>query len=404
MDILLDDDETRLRMIARDFFTKECPTSLVREMETDALGYPPDLWRKLAEMGWLGFALPPAFGDGAPLHHLGLLLEEIGRAAAPVPVLSTLVPALTLAEAGTEAQKRAVLPAVARGDRILTWAVAERHPHVTPESIRTVARRDGPDYVVDGAKLFVDDVPAASACLVLCRSAAAPDLTDWFVLLLVDTAAGGVTHTLLPTLAGDKQSEVRFTGVRVPATSLVGGEGQGWALAERMLERATALQCARIVGATRKAVEMTVDYAKWRTAFGKPIGAFQSIQHMCADMLTWVDGAQLLTYEALWKLGQGLPASLEVATAKAFCNDRCQAALRHANQIHAGIAQTLEFDLNLWFRRVGAWTMRLGTSFEHRRRIARALGLGEDGSDGAAAHRDQSRQTVATPRQAQGSA
>lgn len=368
MDVLLDDDEERLRLIAREFFEKECPTTLVREMEEDARGYPPDLWRKLAEMGWLGFALPKEYGDGAPLHHLGLLLEEMGRAAAPLPVLSTLVPALTIADSGSEAQKRAVLPAVARGDRLLTWAVTERDPRATPEAIRTVAVRDGDHYVVDGVKLFVENFNVADTCLVLCRTPA-----DGFALLLVDTAAPGVTHTPLPTLAGDKQSEVRFAGVRVPATSLLGDERTGWTIGERMLERATALTCALIVGATRKAVEMTVDYAKWRVAFGKPIGAFQVIQHMCADIVTWVDGAELLTREALWKLGQGLPANVEVATAKAFCSDRCQAALRHANQIHAGIAQIKEFDLNLWFRRVAAATMRLGTTFEHRQRIARNL-------------------------------
>ena len=146
-------------------------------------------------------------------------------------------------------------------------------------------------------------------------------------------------------------------------------------MVERLFERGTALLCAQIVGATRKAVDMAVDYAKWRVAFGRPIGAFQAIQHMCADMMTWVDGAQLLTYEALWKLSQGLPAGLEVATAKAFCNDRCQAAIRHANQIHGGVAQIKEFDLNLWYRRAAAWTMKLGTTFEHRHNIARALEL-----------------------------
>ena len=157
--------------------------------------------------------------------------------------------------------------------------------------------------------------------------------------------------------------------------SLIGPVHQGWPLVERLLERATALVCAQIVGATRKAVDMAVDYAKWRVAFGRPIGAFQAIQHMCADMVTWVDGAQLLTYEALWTLDQGLPASLAVSTAKAFCNDRCQAALRHANQIHGGVAQIKEFDLNLWYRRAAAWTMKLGTTFEHRKSIAQALAL-----------------------------
>jgi alkylation response protein AidB-like acyl-CoA dehydrogenase len=373
VDVLLDDDEEQLRRLAREFFEKECPPSLVRDMEADERGYPADLWRKLVEMGWLGFALPKEYGDGAPLHHLGLLLEELGRAAAPLPVLSTLATALTIAEAGTDAQRRAILPAVARGERILTWAVSERDPRATPNAIRTVAVRDGAHYVIDGVKLFVENFNVAQVCLVVCRTPAASATGDGFPLLLVDTGAAGISHRLLPTLAGDKQSEVRFDGVRVPAANLMGDERQGWPIAERMLERATALSCAQIVGATRKALDMAVEYAKWRVAFGKPIGAFQVIQHMCADMVTWIDGAQLLTYEALWKLGQGLPASVEVATAKAFCNERCQAVLRHANQIHAGIAQTKEFDLNLWFRRIGSWTMKLGTAFEHRQRIARAL-------------------------------
>ncbi|HZA22586.1 MAG TPA: acyl-CoA dehydrogenase family protein, partial [Dehalococcoidia bacterium] len=130
---------------------------------------------------------------------------------------------------------------------------------------------------------------------------------------------------------------------------------------------------AQIVGAARKDAEMAFEYSKNRVAFGRPIGAFQSIQHLCADMLVWVDGAQLLTYEALWKMDQGLPASIEVSQAKAFCNDKCQAVVRSSQTIHGGIGFMMEFDLHLWYRRVCAWTMRLGTSFEHRARIARAL-------------------------------
>ena len=108
-------------------------------------------------------------------------------------------------------------------------------------------------------------------------------------------------------------------------------------------------------------------------AFGRPIGAFQAIAHICADIVTWVDGAELLTFEALWRLGQGLPASLEVATAKAFCNLRCQMCLHQANQIHGGLSQIKDFDLNLWFRRASAWTMREGTTFDHHRTIAEAV-------------------------------
>ena len=140
-----------------------------------------------------------------------------------------------------------------------------------------------------------------------------------------------------------------------------------------MLERATALLCCQMIGATRKDAEMAIDYAKNRVAFGRPIAAFQSIQHMCADMLLFADGAQLLTYEALWKMDQGMPAGVEVSQAKAFANEKCEAVVRQSQVIHGGIGFMMEFDLHLWLRRVSAWTMRLGTTFDHRARIASAL-------------------------------
>ena len=376
MDVLLNEDEQLLQNNARAFFERECPVSVARDMEADPLGYAPDLWRKMAELGWLSFAIPPAYGgDGAPLTQLGLLVEEIGRAVAPVPLLSTLAPALTMAEAGTAAQCQDLFPRIGRGDLLVTWALSEHDPRLTPETIHTAAVRAGDAFLITGTKLFVENMPSADKVLVVCRTAPAVAQHHGITLFLVDRPTPGLAQTLVPTLAGDKQSTVELQQVRVPSRQVVGEVHQGWPLVERMLERTTALICAQIVGATRKAVEMAVEYAKWRVAFGRPIGAFQAIQHMCADMVTWVDGAQLLTYEALWTLDQGLPAGLAVATAKAFTNDRCQAALRHANQIHGGVAQIKEFDLNLWYRRAAAWAMRFGTSFEQRRRIAQALAL-----------------------------
>ena len=192
-------------------------------------------------------------------------------------------------------------------------------------------------------------------------------------LFLVDPNGVGVSHTPLVTIAKDKQSRVVFDGVRVGRGDLVGELHQGWPVAERMLERATALLCCQMVGATRKDAEMAIEYAKNRVAFGRPIGSFQSIQHLCADMLVHTDGAQLLAYEALWRMDQGLPAGVEVSQAKSFANEKCEAVVRSSQVIHGGIGFMMEFDLHLWLRRVSAWSMRLGTTFDHRARIARAL-------------------------------
>ncbi len=374
MDVLPNEEEQMVKNLAREFLEAECPPRLAREMEKDALGYPPELWQKLADLGWLGISLPEEYGgQGLPLTYLGIITEEVGRAIAPVPFHSTVVAALTIAEAGSVEQQRQLLPQVSRGELLLTWAFTEQNPRLRPETVHAEAVPEGDDFILTGTKLFVDNFNVAGKCLVACRTAPASAENAGLSLLLVDTTSRGVSHTPLTTLAKDKQSKVFFDRVRVPQANLVGPLHQGWPVIQRMLDRGTALLCAQMVGAARKDAEMGIEYAKNRAAFGRPIAAFQSIQHICADMILWVDGGQLLTYEALWKMDQGLPASVEVSQAKAFCNDKCEAVVRSSQVIHGGMGFMMEFDLHLWFRRVTAWTMRLGTSFEHRARIARSL-------------------------------
>ena len=374
MDVLPNEEEQMVKNLAREFLEAECPPGLARTMEKDDLGYPPELWQKMADLGWLGMSLPEHYGgQGLPLTYLGMILEEVGRVIAPVPFLSTVVPALTIAQKGTEDQRQQILPRVSRGNLVLTWAVQEQDPRLAPQVIQTQAVAEGDRFILSGTKMFVDNFSAAEKCLVACRTSPKSDDNQGISLFLVDTNSRGITQTLLTTLAKDKQSKVVFDQVSVPTTNLVGELDQGWPIAEAMLDRATALLCAQMIGATRKDAEMAIEYAKNRVAFGRPIGAFQSIQHLCADMILWVDGGQLLTYEALWKMDQGLPAGVEVSQAKAFCNDKCVAAVRTSQTIHGGMGFMMEFDLHLWYRRVTAWSMRSGTSFEHRARIARAL-------------------------------
>ena len=374
MDVLLNEEEEMVKNAAREFLEGECPPSLARAMEVDELGYPPELWRQMARLGWLGMSLPESLGgQGLPLTYLGIIMEEMGRAIAPVPFHSTTVAALTIAADGSAEQQQSILPKVCQGDTILTWALTERDPRFIPETIQTQAVEQGDNFVINGTKMFVDNLGASEKCLVVCRTAPASDSNQGISLLLVDTGSAGVTNVPLASLAKDKQSQVIFENVSVPKANLIGQVDEGWPIVMAMIDRATLLLCSQMVGATRKDDEMAIEYAKNRTAFGRPIGSFQSIQHLCADMILWVDGAQLRTYEALWKMDQGLPASVEVSQAKSFCNDKCEAVVRSSQVIHGGIGFMMEFDLHLWFRRVTSWTMRLGTSFEHRSKIAKAL-------------------------------
>ena len=374
MDVLPGEEEQMVKNLAREFLEAECPPSLAREMEKDNLGYPPELWKKISDLGWFGMSLPESYGgQGLPLSYLGLISEELGRVIAPVPFHSTMVAALTIAADGTDQQKQSILPHVSSGDMILTWAFQELNPKLSPESIRTTATETDDGYIINGTKMFVDNYVSADKILVTCRTSPAAESSDGLSMFIIDTNLAGMVETPLVTIAKDKQSKVTFEGVKISKDDLVGELDQGWAIAVDMLDRGTALLCAQMVGAARKDIEIGIEYAKNRVAFGRPIGAFQSVQHMCADMTIWVDGAQMLTYEALWKMDEGIPASVDVSQAKAFCNDKCQAAVRSSQVLHGGMGFMMEFDLHLRYRRVCAWTMRLGTSFEHRARVSKAL-------------------------------
>ena len=374
MDVLPGEEEQMVKNLAREFLEAECPPSLAREMEKDNLGYPPELWKKISDLGWFGMSLPESYGgQGLPLSYLGLISEELGRVIAPVPFHSTMVAALTIAADGTDQQKQSILPHISSGDMILTWAFQELNPKLNPESIRTTATETDGGYVINGTKMFVDNYVAADKLLVTCRTSPATERSSGLSMFIIDTNLSGMIETPLVTIAKDKQSKVTFEEVKISKDALVGELDQGWNIAVDMLDRGTALLCAQMVGAARKDIEIGIEYAKNRVAFGRPIGAFQSVQHMCADMTIWVDGAQMLTYEALWKMDEGIPASVDVSQAKAFCNDKCQAAVRSSQVLHGGMGFMMEFDLHLWYRRVCAWTMRLGTSFEHRARVSKAL-------------------------------
>jgi alkylation response protein AidB-like acyl-CoA dehydrogenase len=370
MDVLPDEQEIEIQDAARAFLAAECPPSLARQAEHGAERYCVDLWRKFAENGWLQLCLPEDCGGQAlPLNYLGLLFEAIGNCIAPLPLHATMVPALALARHGTGEQRRA-LARVVRGELILCHAIAEDDGAWSTDAITLRGRREGDEIVLDGTKAFVDGFHAAQACLVLFADA---DHAGRPGAVLVPTDASGLSASTLITTAKDGSAMLSFKAVRVPMENRLGAPDEGAAIARELMDYAAVLYASLMGGAARHALDMAVEHAKQREAFGQPIGAFQAIQHLCADMLNAIDGTLLLTREALWRMGQGLPAGLQVAQAKAFASQHCVMACRAAQQIHGGMGFMQEFDLNLWYRRVASWSLRGGTIAEHRRTVAAAL-------------------------------
>jgi len=377
MDFSLSEEQEMLRKMARDFLVNECPKSLVREMEDDEKGYSPELWKKMAELGWMGLVFPAKYGgEGMAFLDLAVLIEELGRALVPGPYLSTVAYCgLAILGAGTDEQKKALLPKIAKGDLIATLALTEPSASWDPAGIETRAAADGDDFVISGTKLFIPDAHTADWMICVARTSDSADPEHGITLFLVDATSPGITLTPLKTMGDDKQFEVVFDKVRVPGKNVLGEVDKGWAVVNEMLPRAILAQCAFMVGGAQQVLEMTVNYAKERVQFGKPIGSFQAIQHKCANMAIDVDGCRFITYQAAWKLSEGLPCSLEVAMAKAWVSEAYRRTCAEGHQIHGGIGFIKDHDMQLYYRRAKTSELMFGDADYHRELVAQQIGL-----------------------------
>jgi len=267
------------------------------------------------------------------------------------------------------------LPQLARGNSLLTLALTEPSAKYTADGIQTKAIQKGDDFFIEGTKLFIPDAHVSDwlICAAKTKEAEAPE--NAITLFLVDSKSPGISYTLLKTITGDKQCEVVFDNVKVPSKNILGKIDEGWAVLQKVLDKATAARCAEMVGGAKQVLEMTLSYAKERVQFNQPIGSFQAIQFYCADMATNIDGCSFLAYEAAWRLSEGLPTSQEVAMAKAWISDKFRQAATLSHQIHGAIGFSEDHDLPLYFKRAKAWEVSFGDAHFHLDRIAKAVGI-----------------------------
>ena len=377
MDLGFSEEQNMLRDSAHKFLEKECPKALVREMEKDEKGYPPELWRKMAEQGWMGLVIPEEYGGiGGNFLDLTVLLEEMGRALLPGPFFSTVVlGALPIIMAGTEEQKKEFLTRIANGEMILTLALTEMSNRHDADGIEVKAVTEGENYVINGTKLFVPYAHISDSMVCATRTKDGVPSEQGITLFIIDSKSPGIHCTVLKTIAADKQCEVIFNNVKVPKKNLLGELDEGWEVLQRITQQATVADCALMVGGAQQVLEMSVSYAKERVQFNRPIGSFQAIQHKCADMSTDVEGAKYITYQAAWKISEGLPYAMEVSMAKAWVNEAYRRTCMEGHQIHGGIGFTKEHDMELYFRRAKAMEIAFGDAEYHRELVARQMGL-----------------------------
>ena len=374
MDLGLDEAQQMLRNSARAFLEAECPDTYVREMERDPRGYTPELWQKMAEQGWLGLIVPERYGGvGLSFLDLSILLEEMGRAMLPGPFFSTVVMAgMAVLDAGSEEQRREILPRIADGQLIVTMALTEPSARWDAKGVETAAESGGDSFLISGTKLFVPDAGVADYLIVAARTG---DAEDDISLFLVPRESDGVSLTPLKTIAQDKQFEVRLEGVKVPSSALLGEINEGWPTVEKVLQWGAVGKCAEMVGGSQQVLDMTVEYAQQRVQFGRPIGSFQAVQHHCANMATDVEGTRYITYQAAWRLSEGLVSETEVATAKAWVSEAYQRVCALGHQCHGAIGFTKEHNMQLYSRRAKAAELAFGDADLHLEKVADAIGL-----------------------------
>jgi len=376
MDLALTEPQEMLKATARAFLERECPRQLLLELDRTETGISAELWRQLGRMGWLGLGIPAEYrGEGAGLLDTAVVYEQLGRGPLGGPHFSSAVlGASAVLGCGTEDQRREILPRIAAGEQILALAYTEPDYGWGPESVRLTARRDGPDYILDGVKLFVHDAAAATHLLCVARTGDGPDPTAGLSVFLVDRSEPGVSVRTLPGFTAGL-AEVRFEGVRVPAGAVLGEPGAAWPGLSRALLKAIPVLCAYKVGGIEAVFELAVSYSQTRVQFGQPIGRFQRVEDHIIDIVNQLDAARWTTYEAIWKLETGRPAAASVHLAKAVASEGFYRACNSCHEVHAGIGVVRNYGLVLYTKASRSLYSYLGDPKFHKRRLADALEL-----------------------------
>ena len=376
MDLRFTETQEILKKMARDFLATECPKTLVRKLEQSEEGYSPEVWKKMAELGWMGLIIPEEYGGmGYTFQDLVVLLEEIGRNILPGPLIATVTSTFPVLEAGTEEQKKELLPKIAQGEAILTTALLEAEGVFDASGIAIKAAPKGNDFIINGTKLFVEMSHVASHILCAARTSDGASPEKGITLFIVDSKTSGISCEVMPTIAADKLCEVRFKDVAVPSKNILGKLDEGWSVVDMMLRKGAIAKCAESLGAIETCVEMTVAYSKERVQYDRPIGAFQGLQHKMADMWTAMETSRHLVYEVAWMESQGLPCAKEASMAKAYVNEVYKDVAKWAVRLHGAIATSADHDIPFYYRRSKAADIAFGNTDFHREIVAQRIGL-----------------------------
>lgn len=364
------EEQEELRSSARRFLEDKSSSAAVRElMETEA-GYDEGTWKQMADLGWMGIAIPEAYGgSGYTFVELGILLEEMGRRLGGGVFLSSAVLGATaILETGTEEQKKKLLPGIADGSTRAAFAFTEENGLWTSDGIAAKASKKGSEYLIEGTKMYVIDGHTANLLVVAARS------DDGIGFFTVDPEQDEIVRTPLATLdVTRKQARIEFFAARA---SRLGETADSAAALSRILDRAVVALSSEMIGGAQWCLDTAVDYAKTRVQFGRPIGSFQAIKHKCASMLMELEMAKSAAYYAAWSASEAEEDLPVVASmAKSYCSDAFFSITADTIQVLGGIGFTWEHDAHLYFKRAKSSEILLGDGAYHRELLAQRLGV-----------------------------
>ena len=350
LDLSFSEEQQMLREMVRGLCEQFASTEKLRELEDDPIGYSTEFWAQLAALDLVGLLIPEQYGgSGMSMLDATVVYEEFGRALAPSPhFVSSVMAAGLITAAGSEDQKSEWLPKIARGEAIASIGWLEDSGGYRPAGISATATADGDRFTLNGTKRHVAYAAAAQVIVTVVQG---PDGIDLF---LVDPHQAGVTLTQKMTIASDTQYDLELTNVSVDSQARLGAAGTGWSTFDGVLSDGLILLAASAVGGARYCLDITVEYSKDRYQFDKPLGAFQSPAHYMADSVTNIEGAEVLAHEAAWARSSGKPHRKLAAMSKLFACNTYRDTTAMAQQIWGGVGFTVEYDVQLYFRRAKA--------------------------------------------------
>jgi len=375
LDLDLTESEEMLKKTALDFIRRDAPKEVVQRLQETDTGYTDELWRQVANMGWLGIIIPEEYGGtGNSLTSAGVLYEALGSAPLPGPYFSSgILCSSIILEAGSTEQKQQILPAIAEGKQILTLALTEPEYSWESRGVQTTAVSKDGDFVLNGVKLFIPDAQATTHFIVAARTGTGAESAKGISLFLVDAKSDGVSVRRMPGFFGGRNFEVKLDSVKVAHSALLGDKDEGWLPLERGINQAIPVLSAYKVGGSQAVFDTTLEYTRTRHQFGQPIGRFQRVQDMIIEMVNYVDAARWTTYECLWKLDTQRPAADSIHLAKVVSSESYWEVCTLAHRVWSGISYSQEHPVSFHTRASRHLYSYLGDPAHHRQKLALLL-------------------------------